>query len=591
MTLGSGAMTNSIPEIGEKAEVIFVIGSNTAECHPLIARQILKAKERGAKLIVADPRFTEMANKADIWLRVPVGYNIPLLNGMLHVIIKERLFDTSFVAEHTEGFEYVASAVEGYTPAYVASLTGIPERDLIEAARLYARARAASIIYCMGVTQFSFGTASVVAISNLAAVTGNLGRPGTGVNPLRGQNNVQGACDMGCLPNFLPGYLNVEDEKNRARFEKEWEVKLPAKPGIKISEVPDAILDGKIRALYVFGENPVISDPDSNHFCHALEKLDFLVVQDIFLTETARMADVVLPAACWGEKDGTFTNTERRVQRVRKAVEPPGGALPDWQIFGELARFFGYHKMNYLHPKEIWDEVRRLVPEKFGGITYQRLDQERGISWPCPDEKHPGTPILYVGGKFATPSGKVQLRPVLFDLGQTPEEKDASILNHSLTGGLAELPDEEFPFVLTTGRRVYHYHTGTMTRRCELLDRLGPEQVVEINPADAARLGIADGDYVRLSTRRGSIAAIAWVTDRIPEKTVFTTFHFWEANVNELTNRAPDPVAGIPEIKAAAVRVEKISPFEAKQMYEEKKGKYLVDLAGEVASKLSQGRR
>lgn len=583
-------MTNSIPEIGKNTEVIFVIGSNTAECHPLVARQIIKARERGARLIVADPRLTEMANKADIWLRVPAGYNIPLINCLLHVIIKEGLFDSAFIKEHTEGFDDVKQAVEEFTPACVAGLTGIPEQDLIEAARLYARAGAASIIYCMGVTQFSFGTATVVALSNLAAITGNLGRPGTGVNPLRGQNNVQGACDMGCLPNSLPGYLNVTDQKNRARFEKEWGVKLPAKVGIKISEVPDAILDGCIRALYVFGENPVMSDPDSNHFRHAVEHLDLLVVQDIFLTETARLADVVLPAACWGEKDGTFSNTERRVQRVRKAVDPPGEALPDWQVFSALARLLDYHKMNYLHPREIWEEVRRLVPEKFGGITYQRLDQERGINWPCPAEDHPGTPILYQGGKFSTPSGKAVLRPVLFDPVQVPGEKAASFKN-PLTGSLSELPDETYPFVLTTGRRVYHYHTGTMTRRCEPLDQVGPKQLIEINPVDAARLGIADGDFVKLSTRRGSIAATAWVTERVPEKTVFTTFHFWEANVNELTNHTTDPVSGIPEIKVAAVQVKKISPAEAKQLYEEKKEKYLVDLTREVATKFSQGRR
>ena len=576
-------MTNSIPEIGTSSDLIFIIGSNTAECHPLVARQVIRAQERGAKLIVADPRRTEMANKADIWLRVPAGYNIPLINALIQVIIEEQLVSRSFVQEHTEGFDDLARAVADYAPASVEGMTGIPAADLIQSARLYAGAKAASIIYCMGVTQFSFGTGTVVDLSNLAAITGNFGRPGTGVNPLRGQNNVQGACDMGCLPNSLPGYLSVTAEENRKRFEADWGVSLPQRPGLKIPEAADAILDGRLRALYVFGENPIMSDPDSNHLRHALEHLDLLIVQDIFLTETARLADVVLPAACWGEKDGLFSNTERRVQRVRQAVEPPGEARPDWQVFMALARRLGYEQMDYPDTQAIWDEVRRLVPEKFGGISYRRLDQERGICWPCPVKDHPGTPILYQNGKFSTPSGKAGLRPVLFAPEGLPEAKISSF-PQALAGQIAERPDEEFPFVLTTGRRVYHYHTGTMTRRSAPLNQVGPGQLVEINPLDAARLGIGDGDPVKLTTRRGQIAARAWLTERVPEKTVFTTFHFWEANVNELTNRATDPVAGIPEIKVAATRVERISLLEAKQIYEEKRKLYLVDVEQEVLS-------
>lgn len=580
MTLGSGAMTNSIAEISTYSDVIFIIGSNTAECHPLVARHVLKAKERGAKLIVADPRLTEMANKADIWLRVPVGYNIPLINGMLHLIIKEGLVKKDFIQKHAEGIDELVRAVEQYTPAYVEELTGIPQRDLIEAARLYGRAQAAMILYCMGVTQFSHGTGNVVSLSNLAVVTGNLGRPGTGVCPLRGQNNVQGACDMGGLPDVLPGYLNVTREEWRRRFEKEWKVKLPSKPGIRIPEVPEAILEGKIRALYIFGENPIMSDPDSDHLRHALEHLDLLVVQDIFLTETARLADVVLPAASWAEKDGTFTNTERRVQRVRKAVDLPGEARPDWQIFGMLAQKMGYMGLNYSNSQEIWDEVRRLVPEKFGGISYARLESVRGITWPCPQEEHPGTPILYEGGKFLTPSGKARLYPVIFyakaSNGASKEKAKAG--NQVIVGTIAEFPDEEYPFILTNGRRVYHYHTGTMTRKSWLLDQIGPNELVEINPQDARKMGINDGDFVKVSTRRGYVAVRAWVTERVPEGTIFMTFHYWEACCNELTNTANDAICSTPEFKLAAARMDKISPEEARAIYLEKKAKYLVDL-------------
>jgi len=584
MTLGSGAMTNSIPELSAHSDVIFIIGSNTAECHPLIARHVLKAKERGARLIVADPRMTEMANKADIWLRVPAGYNIPLINGMINVIIKEGLAKTDFIREHTEGFDELAKAVEEYTPDYVEELTGIPQKDLVEAARIYGRAQAAAILYCMGITQFSHGTGNVVSLSNLAVITGNLGRAGAGLCPLRGQNNVQGACDMGGLPTVLPGYLDVTKEDNRARFEKVWGVKLPSTPGLKLTEVPDAILKHRVRALYVFGENPVMSDPDSEHLRHALEHLDLLVVQDIFLTETARLADVVLPAACWGEKDGTFNNTERRVQLVRKAVDPPGEARPDWQIFGMLAQKMGYTGMNYRHPQEIWDELRKLVPEKFGGISYARLEKERGIVWPCPSEDHPGTPILYRGGKFLTPSGKANLHPVLFDPGKHDSKQPNNVKGAAkvIVGSIAELPDQEYPFTLTTGRRVYHYHTSTMTRKSWAINQVAPGEMIEINPCDAKKLGVNDGEYIKVSTRRGSVVARAWVTERVPENTVFMTFHYWEACSNELTNTATDNIAGTPELKVAAAKVEKISPTEARAIRQEKKEKYLVGLEKEI---------
>lgn len=569
-------MTNSIPEIGSESDCIFIIGSNTAECHPLIARQVIRAKERGAKIIVADPRRTEMANKADLWLRVPPGYNIPLINGMINIILEEKLQANNFIEKHTEGFTEMAKAAAEWSPARVEEVTGIPAADLRRAARLYSGGKAAAILYCMGVTQFSFGVGTVASLSNLAVITGNLGRPGTGVDPLRGQNNVQGACDMGCLPNVFPGYLNVADAENRAHFEKEWEVELPAAAGLKIPQVPDAILEGNVRALYIFGENPVLSDPDSDHFLKAMEKLEFLVVQDIFLTETARLADVVFPAACWGEKDGTFNSTERRVQLVRRAVDPPGDAKEDWWVFKELAGRMGYYGIDYLHPQEIWEEVRRLVPEKFGGIGYHRLNKQRGIHWPCPAEDHPGTPILYQGGKFTTPSGKAQLCQVLFEPKQVSKELLSAFPN-AITGNIKELPDQDYPFTLTTGRRAYHYHTGTMTRRSDALNTVGPRQLVEVNPEDAQRLQVRDGDYLKITGRRGYIAAQTWVTGRVPEKTVFTTFHFWEANINELTNGATDPLAGIPEYKVCAVKLEKITAQDAEIIYQEKQEKYRVE--------------
>lgn len=569
-------MTNSIPEISSHSDVILIFGSNTAECHPLIARHVIEAQARGAKLIVADPRLTEMANKADIWLRVPVGYNIPLINGLLNVIIREQLYNAEFVREHVEGFDDLARAVAEYTPARVSDLTRIPAEDIVVAARAYAQGAASVILYCMGVTQFSVGTGNVVSLSNLALITGQIGRPGTGVCPLRGQNNVQGACDMGCLPASFPGYLSVGDEKANRQMEAAWHAPTPAKPGLKLSEVPDAILNGQVRAVYIFGENPIISDPDVDHFAHAMEQLDLLVVQDMFLTETARFAHVVLPAACWAEKDGTFTNTERRVQRVRHAVNPPGQAKPDWWIFGELARRMGYRGMAYENPEAIWNEIRRLVPARFGGISYARLDTQRGIAWNCPDENHPGTPILYVGGKFATPSGKGNLRAVLFDPDGVAAEKVKQFKN-PLVGKLAEAPDSDFPFVLTTGRRVYHYHTGTMTRKEPVINQIAPEQQVELNPRDATELGVREGDWLRITTRRGAIAARAWITERVPAKTVFATFHFWEANVNELTQGdARDPISGIPEFKISAARVDKVSPAEAQALIQQKKRRYRV---------------
>jgi len=585
MTLGNGAMTNSIPELGDITDVIFIIGSNTAECHPLIAKHVLKAKERGAKLIVADPRMTDMANKADLWLRVPLGYDIPLINAMLNVIISEGLHKPEFIAEHATGFDDVVRAVEDYTPEKVAQMTGLSAQDIISAARMYAKADAAATLYAMGITQFTCGTGNVVSIANLAVISGQIGRPGAGVCPLRGQSNVQGACDLGALPNVFPGGKPVTSEVDRHWFEQAWGVQLPAEVGLKVTEVPNAILEGKVRALIIDGENPMMSDPNTVHFAHALEKLDFLVVVDLFLTETARRAHIVLPAAGWGEKDGTFTNTERRVQRVRPAVRPPGEAKPDWWIFKELSARLGYTGMAYDTPEDIWNELRHVVPAIYGGMSYTRLDGSHGLAWPCPTEDHPGTPVLHQGGHFTTPSGKAALKPVLFHPISVPEG-DRKAFEAPIIGHIAERPDDEFPFMLTTGRRVYHYHTGTMTRKAPLLAQLGPEELIELNPADANVLDVREGDYIKVITRRGAVIAKAWITSRVPPHVVFGTFHYWEASCNEETNADNlDPLSGIPEFKISAAKVEKSSLAEARANIESKRDFYRQDLERTTAKK------
>jgi formate dehydrogenase major subunit len=588
MTMGNGAMTNTIPELGEFSDVIFIIGSNTAECHPLIAKHVLKAKARGAKLIVADPRMTEMANKADLWLRVPLGNDIPLINGMLHVIIKEGLHKADFIREHATGFDDVVRAVEDYSPESVSVMTGIPAADIIAAGRAYATAKAAATLFAMGVTQFTCGTGNVVSVANLAIITGQIGRPGAGVCPLRGQGNVQGACDLGALPNVFPGGKHVTSEVDRARFEQAWGVALSPKPGLQITEIPDAILAGKVRALIIDGENPMMSDPNTMHFARALEKLDLLVVADLFLTETARRANIVLPAAGWGEKEGTFTNTERRVQRLRPAVVPPYEAKADWWIFKTLADRMGYRGMAYDSPKDIWDELRRVVPADYAGMTYSRLEQMPGLCWPCPSEDHPGTPILFVGGKFATPSGKAALKPVLFHPISVPEAQ-RKVFDEPIIGHIAERPDADYPFMLTTGRRVYHYHTGTMTRRAPLLEQIGPEELIELNPLDAKTLEVCEGDYIKVSTRRGGVVAKAWITERVPPRVVFSTFHFWEASSNEETNAENvDPLSGIPEYKISAAKVAKSSAAEARANVAAKAAYYLNSVERKVILQMQE---
>jgi len=585
-TIGNGAMTNTIPEIGDVSDVIFIIGSNTAECHPLIAKHVIDAQERGAKLIVADPRMTDMANKADLWLRIPLGFDIPLLNAMMHIIIKEGLHKPDFLRDHTVGFEEVARAVQDYPPETVSRMTGVPVEDIIHAARTFAKAKAAASLYAMGVTQFTCGTGNVISITNLALITGQIGRPGAGICPLRGQSNVQGACDLGALPNVFPGGASVTSAEGRAHFETVWGGPLPAVPGLKITEVPKAIFDGKLRALIVDGENPMMSDPNTGHFAKALDQIEFLVVADLFLTETARRADIVLPAAGWGEKDGTFTNTERRVQRVRQAVRPPGAAQADWWIIKALAERMGYHGMNYTGPEDIWNELRRLVPETYGGMSYARLDQLPGLCWPCPTEDHPGTPVLHEGGRFHTPSGKANLKPVLFHPISVPAEQRQAF-DTPIIGHIAERPDNEYPYMLTTGRRVYHYHTGTMTRRSPLLEKIAPEELIELNPNDAEALDVKEGDYIKVRTRRGAVIAKAWITNRVPARTVFATFHYWEAGCNEETNAENlDPQCGIPEYKISAALVEKSSKAEHEANVAAKREFYLGDLEQRIIAKM-----
>ena len=524
-------MTNSVDEI-EYTDAIFAIGTNTTENHPVIGAKIKRAvRQRGAKLIVADPREIDLVKYATIWLRQRSGTDVALLNGMMNVILSEGLYDKAYVETRTEGFEDMKKVVEKYTPEYASGITGVPAADIVTAARLYAGAEAASILYTMGITQHTTGVDNVKSIANLAMICGNVGIEGGGVNPLRGQNNVQGACDMGALPVVFTGYQPVVNDEARAKFEKAWGVSLPSKPGITIVEILHAAHEGKVKALYVMGENPMLSDPDLNHAREALNHLDLLIVQDILLSETAELAHVVLPAACFAEKDGTFSNTERRVQRVRKAVEAPGRAKADWEILQELSTQMGY-PMSYASPEDIMSEINVLTPS-YAGITYDRIEKT-GIQWPCPNTTHPGTKFLHKD-RFSRGLG------LLSAIEYKPP---------------AEVPDAEYPYVMTTGRVLYQYHTANMSRLSRGIMERCPESLVEIHPRDAERLGVAAGQFVRVSSRRGVVEAKSQVTTRVAEGTIFMNFHFREAPVNMLTNPALDPIAKIPEYKVCAVKVE-----------------------------------
>jgi formate dehydrogenase alpha subunit len=530
---GSGAMTNSLPELTE-AQCIFIIGSNTTENHPIAAKWIFRALASGAKLIVADPRHIQMAELADIAIQHNLGTDVALINGLMHIIIKEGWHDKEYIEERTEGFEELAAKVEEYTPDKVAEITGIAPETLRAIAEMYAKSKPASIIYCMGITQHTTGVDNVKSLANLAMLTGNVGVLGAGVNPLRGQNNVQGACDMGGLPNVFSGYQPVADEVANEKFSKAWGKDLPKKPGMTITDMIPAILEGKVKALYVVGENPMVSDPDSHHVEDALKKLDLLIVQDIFLTPTAKVAHIVLPGTSFAEKSGTFSNTERRVLLVREAIPPKGEARPDWAIVQELSNRLGY-PMNYSSPEDVFQEIRQLTPS-YAGITYERL-AEAGLQWPCPTEEHPGTQFLH---KDRFTKGKGTLHAIDF---KPP----------------AEVVDKDYPMWLTTGRTFVHYHTGTMTRVSPSLHHELEEGYVEMNPADARHMKIKDGERVTVSSRRGSIQIKAKVKDTINRGVVFIPFHFAESAANVLTNPAFDPTAKIPEFKACAVKVEKLA--------------------------------
>lgn len=531
-TLGSGAMTSPVDDI-DHSDLLFVIGSNTTEQHPLIGGRIIRrVTSGGARLIVADPRSIPLARHATLHLLHRPGSDTALILGMIRTIVDEGVQNRRFIGERTEGYDDFVRSLEGWTPERAAELTGIPPEEIRTAARLFARAESAMILYAMGITQHSHGVDNVRALSSLALLTGNVGRPGAGICPLRGQNNVQGSCDMGCLPDLLTGYQPVADPAVRQKFADAWGVaSLPERPGLPLTRAIDAALDGEIRGMLVTGENPLLTDPDSTRTRRALERLQTLVVIDIFPTETAQVAHVVLPAACFAEKEGSVTSTERRVQLLRKVVEPPGTARGEREIFALIARRAGHGGMEYPDAASVMEEIRRLTPI-YGGITHERL-REGGIQWPCPDGGHPGTPRLHTE-RFTR--GRGRFVPVTY---RPP----------------AEGPDSDYPLLLTTGRVAPQWHGGSMTRRAPLLEREEPSPFVEINPADAVRVGITDRRRVTVTSRRGSITLTARVTDRVREGVIFIPFHYVEAAANILTSDALDPESAIPEYKVAAVSI------------------------------------
>ncbi len=541
-------MTNTIADIAEESQCIFIIGSNTTENHPVIGTKIRRAKRhRGAKLIVADPRRIDITQYADLHLQHRPGTDLALLNGLMHIILREGWEDEAFIRERTEGFDELKRIVSKYTPEATSEITGVPVEDLELAAQMLGENRPGALLYAMGITQHTTGVANVMACANLQMLLGNVGVPGGGVNPLRGQNNVQGACDMGGLPDVFPGYQKVTDANARAKFEAAWGVKLPDYAGLTVTEMLNAAQAGEVKCLYIIGENPMTSEPDLNHTRHSLNSTEFIVVQDLFMSETAQFADVIFPAAASAEKEGAFTNTERRVQRVRKAVEPPGEAKPDDWIIIQIARRMlalgattpdpdaPWASWDYENVADIWKEINALTPI-YAGVTWERLEAGEQLHWPVPSPDHPGTPILHTT-KFSRGLGRF-------------------IANDHVPP--AERPDDEFPLVLTTGRVLYHWHGGEMTHRARGLEAMYPQALVEINPKDARKAGIQDGDLIKVASRRGEIISRAQVTDRVEPGLIFTTFHFAEAAANFLTNPALDPYAKIPEFKVAAVRVEKV---------------------------------
>ena len=534
-TLGSGAMTNTIYDITHSVDCILLVGSNPEEAHPVVGMQLREAVRNGTKLIVADPRTIGLAKQADIHLKLRPGTNVAFVNALLHVIIEEDLVDRDFIRDFTEGYETIRELVKDYTPERVGELCHVDPDKLREAARMYATAEKAPIIYCLGVTEHSTGTEGVMSLSNLALVTGKLGKPGCGVNPLRGQNNVQGACDMGAQPGDYPGYQKIASDAVREKFEKAWGVAVSPKPGLTATECFPAAIRGELKGLYICGEDPVVSDADTAHIVKALESLEFFVVQDLFLTKSARYADVVLPAVSYAEKEGTFTNTERRVQRVRKAVTLEGEMRTDIDILTDLMNAMGYPQPR-LTSAQIMDEIASLTPS-YAGVSHARLDAGESLQWPCKGPDHPGTPIMHVGSPVR---GRALLYPAEFNPA-------------------AELPDEEYPLILSTGRILYHYNAAAMTSRAPGLMEIAGEGFIELNFHDAEALGVANGERVRVSSRRGSITATARVGRKVSQGESWMPFHFPDSPVNRLTNAALDEFARIPEYKVCAVRVEKLA--------------------------------
>ena len=583
-TIGNGASTNSFTEIGLYSNCILMIGSNPASGHPIAAMHIQRALDRGAKLIVIDPIKTEFAQRADVHIQLPPEHNIPIMNAMLNYIIAHNLCDNDFIANYTIGFDYVKEAVKEYTPEYVSNMTGVPKELIEKAAHLYATIKPAAISHGMGVTHFNHGVGNVFDVSNLFLCTGNIGMLGAGDHPLRGQQNVQGACDMAVLPNLFPNMKPVTDPTARAFFEKLWGCKLDDKIGIHKTQIPDAIMSGKLKVFYTIGENPVISEPNTNHFLKGLAHRDVYVVQDIFMTETALKADVVLPAVCGAEKDGCYANAERRIQRNHKAVDAVGNVKQDWQIICEIAKRLGAKGFDYTSPEEIWEEVRVADPARFGGMSYDRLEKENGLHWPCPTLVHPGTPLMYMDKKFYTPDQKARFAPVTFvdNKSEIPAAQKALAAKLNLpegyphmVGSVDEKTDDEYPIKLLTMRKVYHYTVGTMTRRSPALecgaDVLGP--TAEMSPETAQEYGLEEGDFIAVESRYGAIAIKVEVTDIVPKGIMQMAFHYWEAHSNELTSNGLDAISFTPTYKAA-VKMHKITPEEYLVTLNEKRNKF-----------------
>ena len=537
-------MTNSVNEVF-KTDLMFVIGSNTTEAHPIIGNKMQQAHRKGKKLIVVDPRKTELAREADLHISLKSGTDAALINGIMHIIIEEELYAKEYGESKVERFEEVKELVSKYNPELVSKITTVPVDQIYEAARMYANAERAGIFYTLGITEHTTGTSNVMNLSNLALLCGNIGIEGAGINPLRGQNNVQGACDMAALPNYFPGYHKVLEEENVKKFEEHWNCTLNRKMGLRIPEMLDGAAEGSVKAMYIMGEDPVLSDPDANHVKHAINSLDFLVVQDINMTETAKLADVVLPATCYAEKDGTFTASERRVQRVRKAVEAPGKARIDWTILAEVSKRLGGHGFDWKCAEDIFNEIRKCIPN-YSGISYEKIDRLNGVQWPCTSEDHEGSKYLHKG-KFAR-GERALMVPVEYE-------------------GPKELENDEYPIILSTGRALYHYNV--MTRYSNALDGILPHELVEICAEDAAKYGLEDGDFMRVTSRRGSVVGRAKITERVKPGLIYMTFHFSETPVNQLTSAHYDPITKTAEYKVTAVNIKKVNKLD-KELESEK---------------------